>query len=138
MKTDPSSKVERKIIYITLARTTGAYFGQSLLQWMFKGGGWKPRESTKTKGIAQDDKLRRELTLVLRDMTSGVYTPEVERLFKKVGLPIQFHLDKISMAHTSYSEPEQYILSGSGNEDRLVEWLKQKQIKYEVRNVAIQ
>lgn len=138
MKTDRSSKVERKVIYITLAKTTGNYFGQTLLQWMFKGGGWRPRESSKAKDIAKNDKIRRELNLVLRDMTTGIYTPEVEKLFKKVGLPIQFHLDKISRAYTSYNEPERYIVSGSGDERHLTEWLEQKQIKYEVRNVAIQ
>lgn len=139
MKTEPNSKLHRTVIYITLAKVSGTgYFGQSLMQWMFKGGGWYPRESTKAKSLAQNDKLRRELTIVLRDMTSGVYTPEGEKLFKKMGLPIQFKLDKISKAYTSYNEPDQYILSGLGDETHLIEWLKQKQIKYEVRHVAIQ
>jgi hypothetical protein len=133
-----SSKVGRVIIYITLTKKQGAYFGNSLLQWMFKGGGWKPRESKYTKRLAQDDKTRLMLMNILRDMVKGVYTDDVERLFKKIGLPINFTVDKISQAAVAWDQPEILIVSGSGDPAKLIKWLEQKQIKYEVRHVAIQ
>jgi hypothetical protein len=133
-----SSKVSRVVIYITLTKKQGSYFGNSLLQWMFKGGGWKPRESKVSKRLAQDDKTRLMLMNVLRDMIKGIYTDEVERYFKKIGLPIQFHVDKISQSHVGWDQPEELIVSGSGNPTNLTRWLEQKQIKYEVRNVTIQ
>jgi len=105
---------------------------------MFKGGGWKPKESPKAKKIMIDDKIRKELMYVLRDMSTGVYTPIVEKLFGKIGLPIAFKIDKVSLAHTGWDQPTEYIVSGSGDEAKFVKWLEQKQIKYEVRNVIIQ
>lgn len=133
-----SSKVSRVVIYITMTRKQSPYFGKALLQWMFKGGGWKPRESKNSKRLAQDDKTRQQLMDILRDMVKGIYTDEVERLFKKIGLPIRFSVDKVSQAAVAWDQPEELIVSGSGDPSNLTRWLEQKQIKYEVRHVAIQ
>lgn len=132
-------KVARTIIYITLDKAAGiAGFGQSLLSWMFKGGGWRPRESKRYKQIAVDDKKRKMLFLVLNNMSTGIYNDEVGSYFKKIGLPIQFKVEKMSISHTSPEQPQEIIVSGIGNEDKLVEWLKKNEYKHEVRHVAIQ
>lgn len=126
------------LIYITLTSKQSSFFGQALLGWMFRGGGWKPKETTHTKRLVKDDKLRLELFNILKDMKLGIYSSETEKAFKKIGLPINFSVDNIAKAYTIQGEPEQLIVSGNGDASRLVKWLEQKQIKHEVRDVRNQ
>jgi hypothetical protein len=83
----------------------------------------------------QQDERINQLWLLIRDLRSQIYTPEVLEFIKEPLGP--FYLERASRLANSPGEPVEIQISGTGDPTKLVDWLMSKQLKFKVQQSKI-
>lgn len=103
------------------------------LQWYVDNMDKEVKEPT-------DDEVRRKyLFKILKDLQSQIITETTEKIFKESKLtpPYSFNQVKLSRAAVHNSELDEYIVSGLGDPQSLIDWLKLNKFSIEVRRFSI-
>jgi len=91
----------------------------SWLDWLKAFKGQRPKDETlKAK--------RENLFKIFEDMAKRIYSADSIKLFEKFNLipPYDFELGTLCTLAVDRGEPEEIMLSGQGNIDSFIEWLK--------------
>jgi len=89
--------------------------------------------------ISEDERKRKYLRRILKDLKDQIFTDTTERIFRDVGLVPPYDFKQISLckAAVAKDEQEEYIVSGIGNPQSLIDWLEQNKFVFEVKKFKI-
>lgn len=103
------------------------------LQW------WVESKSDPEKRISEIEQSRRNLLKIIKELQEQNITAPTEKLFTDLKLipPYNFTQVTLSRGAVHTGELEEFIISGIGNAQSLIEWLKQNKYAIEVRQFNI-
>jgi|GEM_PF-6286431 hypothetical protein len=86
-----------------------------------------------------EETSRKQLLRILKDLHDQIITETTEKIFKdaKLAPPYSFTQVRLSKAATNSSNTDEYIVSGIGDPQSLVDWLKLNKFSIEVRRFNI-
>jgi hypothetical protein len=96
---------------------------------------WAKNKKNGVDGSKVDEKVN-QLWLLIRDLKTQLYTPEVLEFIKEPIGP--FYLERASrLARNESIDPLQIQLSGTGDPTKLINWLTSKEFKFKVQQNKI-
>jgi hypothetical protein len=136
------SQPNRKVPMPPVSKTIITIKLPSIPAWKSKPGsfalGWFFAMNT-TDEEKPEDVARKYLLRILKDFQDKIFTETSEKLFRDKGLvpPYNFEVLNVTKGAVNAGDPDEYMVSGTGDPQSFIDWLSAYKIKFVVQKFVI-